>query len=211
MRSTALLVLSITACGAKDVCSNLGASPTCDNTTAQKCEDALTQAKAKEPACEPQLTALASCISTLTLTCVDSSSIAANGDGMDGAGQNFTSVGDFSVVVNDSKCDVSRRGLEACRTCPDADGAKTPNVLGVGDKCPASVPCATGLSCQSGICTKSCSADDDCKARADGCKLQYQYGNVCASGKCTRGCADDYLCSADVSSSSKCVNSACSL
>lgn len=208
----ALVVGLAVACGAgsDDLCGRLAGGSRCDGTATSTCTDALTKAKAAEPKCAALIDALAKCIAPLKLSCSGGAGIAANGTGDIGGGQNFTTIGDFSVVVNDAKCDIERRGLEACRTCPDAVGATTPSVLGVGDRCSTGT-CAKGLSCQGGICTKSCTQDDDCDARADGCRLLAQYGNVCRDGKCTRACGDDYVCIAGVSSSSTCVNKACSL
>ncbi|MBL8951611.1 MAG: hypothetical protein JNK82_12590 [Myxococcaceae bacterium] len=212
--SSILFFVSLAACGgAPDVCTRLAKSGTCSDTAYTQCTDAIAKAKADSATCAPQVTALVECLAGLDeVECTGSSSVATRGDGMFGGGQNFTDIGGFSVVVNDSRCDVHRRGLEACRSCPSATGARDVFVLGIGDKCNAGgAACATGLSCQGGICTKSCSNDDECDARADGCRLQYQYANVCASGKCTRSCGDDFSCGAWVGASSKCMSRACSL
>ena len=212
--ATAALVtaLAMNGCGpaADDLCGRLAATKGCDPSAQQKCTDALASAKSAEPSCAALIDALAKCIAPLKLSCNGATSLSANGTGDIGGGQNFTSVGGYDLVVNDAKCDVERRGLEACRTCADAAGATKPGVLGVSDRCGAA-PCAPGLACQGGICTKACATDDDCKARADGCKLQFQYPNVCKDGTCTRSCGSDTSCSVWVSSTSKCVSKACTL
>lgn len=106
---------------------------------------------------------------------------------------------------------VYRRGLAACQSCPSAVGADDPEVLGVGDECGGNHGCAATLSCEGGICTKSCASDDECAARADDCKLQVQYANVCAAGKCTRSCGDDFACQSWISGTSTCTEGACTL
>ncbi len=113
---------------------------------------------------------------------------------------------------HDSTCDEHRRGLEACRTCPDAAGATVVGVLGVGDRCGVGDSCADGLLCGGGICTRTCSSDSDCGARADGCALQFQYPNVCdGAGMCTRSCGSDTSCEVWVGPGSRCVDDACTL
>ncbi len=208
----AVLLIAAACGGPSDVCAKLGLASSCGNTAQTQCLDAIKKARAEDAKCEPHITALTECLASLTLSCTGSSSIAANGDGKFGAGQNFTDIGGYSVVVNDSTCDVHRRGLEACRTCPTAVGANAVGVLGVADKCGAdTAACAAGLTCEGGVCTKSCTVDADCDARADGCRLQYQYANVCASGRCTRSCGDVYACQAWVGKASKCEAKACTL
>lgn len=193
-----------------DLCSVLAEAPNCNGETQSKCEAAIASAQDEAPACAPLVDALAECIAGLRLECTGPDSISANGDGEIGGGQNFTDVGGYSVVVNDSECDAHRRGLEACRTCPDAVGATMVDVLGVGDRCDTGT-CAAGLSCQ-GICTRSCSEDSECAARADGCQLQVQYPNVCNDdGMCTRSCGGDYECQAWVGPASTCSDGACTV
>lgn len=204
-------------CGPTDptsaFCLKLGSKSPCDQSTASKCLQAIDDGKKADGTCAPFIDRLVACGAGLDLSCTGTSSISVVGDGKFNGGQNFTVIAGYDVVVNDSKCDVYRRGLEACRTCPTAVGAKEVEALGVGDKCSAasSPACATGLACEGGLCTKGCSADADCDARADGCRLQVQSPNVCRSGKCTRGCSGDFSCQAWVGTSSTCINQGCSL
>lgn len=196
--------------GPSDVCSALGSASGCNSDAPRECRDAIAMAKQADPTCAALVDALAECIAGLDLSCTGPGSIAANGDGMFDGGQNFTMIGDATVVVNDTGCDEHRRGLEACRTCPDAVGATTVDVLGVGDRCDGGTACADGLTCTGGICTRPCADDDACKARADGCNLQSQYPNVCgADGMCTRSCGSDYSCAAWIGDGSTCVDGAC--
>lgn len=214
MRHFVLAAILVGGCADEptDFCSVLAGAPGCNEDTRALCDDAIATAQSEAPACAPHVDALAECISTLDLECTSSSSISANGVGDIGGGQNFTDIGGYSVVVNDAACDAHRRGLEACRTCPEAAGATEVGVLGIGDRCDGGGTCASGLSCQGGICTRSCDSDDDCKARADGCALQFQYANVCdASGTCTRSCGSDSACQAWVGPGSSCSDQACTL
>jgi|GEM_PF-2042252 len=209
----ALLVL--TACGgdaAGAFCGSLGKEPSCNQETAGKCQTAISEGKAADAVCAPFIDKLVSCGSSLKLSCTGTSSISIVGDGMFNGGQNFTDIGGNRVVVNDSKCDVYRRGLEACRTCPTAAGAKEPEALGIGDSCGPSITpaCATGLTCN-GICTRSCTKDSECEARADGCKLSFQYPNVCSAGKCTLSCGSVFTCTVKVGDASRCEKGACTL
>ncbi len=149
-------LLALTACGgdaASAFCGKLGAAPSCNQETAGKCEKALSDARAADPTCAPFVEKLVSCGSNLKLSCTGTSSISIVGDGMFNGGQNFTDIGGNQVVVNDSKCDVYRRGLEACRTCPTAAGAKEPEALGIGDTCGAAIT-PTGASCR--FSTRTC-------------------------------------------------------
>lgn len=209
------VLLSLVACGSGgDLCARLQSEGLqCDRMTTQmKCTSAITAEKTEKPACAPMVDALVACLVPLRLTCTGSSSIAAVGDGESGPGQNFTDVGGQSVVVNDLNCSRYRRGLAACRSCPTAVGATEVEAIGIAEACPGvkGAPCATGLTCTSGVCTKSCTADAECAARADDCKLSFQYPNVCKNGKCVRSCSDDFLCQSVVSTS-RCVEKACSL
>jgi hypothetical protein len=206
-----LSALALAACHVsdRDFCSQLADAPGCGGDTKGLCRDAI--ASEQSQPCADQVTALADCMASLELSCTSSSSISARGDGVIGGGQNFTQVGGFDVVVNDSECDVHRRGLEACRTCPDAAGAMEVDVRGIGDAC-EDADCAQGLVCHgAGVCTRSCESDDECKARADGCQLQVQYPNVCAENQCRRSCGDDFSCQAWVGDGSRCVDGACTL
>lgn len=195
-----------------DLCGRLAIEPSCEDGDAKSvCEMSIAMAKSATPECAPLVDALVECIADLELSCTGPASIAANGDGMVGGGQNFVDVGGSSVVVNDSECDEHRRGLAACQSCPDAAGATTVGVLGVGDRCGPEDTCAAGLQCD-GICTRSCTEDAQCSARADGCALQFQYPNVCsADGFCTRSCGGDYECETWVGPGSLCVDSECTL
>lgn len=209
-----LAVVAVGCGGSADLCSRLQSEGSgCDRAkTKERCEAAIKTAKADKPECAPMVEALASCIAPLKLSCLSSDSISANSDGMFEGGRNFIDVGGFSVIVGDVNCSRYRRGLAACRECPEAAGAKDPEALGVGDKCPGvGGSCATGLTCQSGICTRACTSDDDCLARADDCKLRVQFPNVCRSGKCTLGCSGDSLCSVEVASGSTCQQNGCTL
>jgi hypothetical protein len=190
-----------------DLCGSLADAGGCGSDVESRCSSAISAVKSDAPSCSALVDALTSCMAGLTLSC-SGSDIVANGSGDIGGGQNFARFGDTSFIVNDARCDVERRGLEACRTCPDAVGATKPGVLGIGDRCDSG-SCASGLTCEGAICTRACTSDDDCKARADECKLQFQYANVCKDGKCTRSCGDDYSCHAWVSASSKCADRAC--
>jgi hypothetical protein len=218
--SSVLFVLGCGGSGGSDLCSQLAQSYSCCPRSSEagcpqmvmsNCKAAIAKANADKPACAPFVDALIKCGTSLEVSCSSATSVAITGDGKFFGGSNFVAIDSYDVVVADSKCDVFKRGLEACRTCPTAVGAAVVDALGVGDRCPASAPCAAGLSCQSGICTKSCSMDSDCEARADGCRLQFQHPNVCVAGRCTRSCADRFLCEVNVSSSSACVNRACTL
>jgi len=205
---------SLGACanGPNDFCSELAGAEGCSGETKSQCEAAISSAKAESAVCAPFVDALAECIAGLDLRCTGSSSISANGDGIIGGGQNFTDIGGNSVVVNDSACDEHRRGLEASRSCADAAGATVVGVLGVGDHCGPGDECAAGLSCTGAICTRSCSSDDECRARADGCALQFQYPNVCSdAGMCTRSCGDSYSCEVWIGPGSQCMDGACTL
>lgn len=209
--SVALMLVLGSGCGASgDLCAALGRTAGCDGTVQSKCESAIASEKSRDSTCAPMITALTACMAPLKLSCSGSSGAAANGDGLFDGPQNFTDVGGFSLVVNDSKCDRYRRGLEACRSCPQAVGAKDVESLGIGDKC-TGAGCASGLSCQSGICTRSCTSNDDCLARSDGCRLKVQFPNVCNQGRCTISCSGDLSCEFGVRKGSTCQSGACSL
>lgn len=131
---------------------------------------------------------------------------------------NFVDVGDITLVVNDGGCSVRKNGYEACTTCTTcttAAGANEPNTHGIGERCETSRNCATGLTCGSGICTRSCSSDSDCYARAEDCRIKFQFANVCAtiggSRQCTTSCGfgDDNKCTFDYGRSATCTNQQC--
>jgi hypothetical protein len=200
------------------VLRKVAAKSPCDQTTPSKCTKAIEDGKKESDTCAPFIDRLVACGTPLMLSCTGSTSISIVGDGMFYGGQNSIVIAGYDVIVgydvlvSDGTCDVYRRGLAACRTCPTAPGAKTVEALGVGDKCSdtSSPKCAAGLTCK-GICTKACSADDDCQARSDGCTLQIQHPNVCAAGQCTRSCSGDTGCRLWVGDSSTCASRACTL
>jgi hypothetical protein len=207
------MAAALLSCGTTDargLCAQLTARNDCSPDAPQQCESALATEKSSHPTCAPFVDALASCIAKLSVSCTGATSIAARGDGNFDGPRNFTSVGGYDVVVNDSGCDKYRRGLEACRGCPTAAGANEVEKLGIGEKCTNASQCATGLACQK-ICTKACTDNDDCLARSDECKLKYQFPNVCVAGKCTRSCSGDTSCQSWVDSASTCVSSSCTL
>ncbi len=210
-----MAVLAAGCGGGGDLCGRLQSEGmSCDRaTTREKCEAAIKAAKAEKVECAPMVDALVTCLAPLKrLACTSADSISVNGDEQFEGPRNFIDVGGYSVVVNDTNCSRYRRGLAACRECPQAAGAKDPEALGVGDRCPGTGgSCATGLSCQSGICTRACTTDDDCLARSDDCRLRVQFPNVCSGGKCTLGCSGDTTCKVSVSEASTCVSAACTL
>lgn len=112
-------------------------------------------------------------------------------------------------------CSPLTNGFDACHSCPDAPGAKVANTRGIGERCAQGGDCASGLACEHGMCTRACSADADCHARADQCDLLYQFPNTCATiggvQRCTTACAfgDDSKCQYDFGHAATCTNHQC--
>jgi hypothetical protein len=133
---------------------------------------------------------------------------------------------------------ISSCGSSATDTCNKAIAAQkqqTPNCSAIIDafaQCLAGLSldcssggiadCASGLTCTQGECTRPCMADSDCKARAGGCQLSTQQGNVCTkiggAFRCTMSCSfgdtstcqflfgSTYTCTTDTSlSTQSCV------
>jgi hypothetical protein len=205
--------------GSQDLCGELAQAQDCTEDAPQSCRNAIAAQNQKTPDCSSMLDALTTCLAGLTLSCtpdgiaVNAPTANDDGDKSGGGPDNFSSVGDDDVVVNGG-CGIEKRGYDACTTCTDAPGAKQTGVLGIGDAC-SSGGCADGLECMDGQCTRSCSSDDDCHARAKGCRLRAQFGNVCVpvhgTNRCTVSCAfgDDASCQFMYGSNYKCDNQAC--
>lgn len=215
-----LLILALVGCGgrpstAAELCADLPRYEGCDRDFADSCSTALEAALADSPECEPMFDALAQCIGRLELSCVPTDQLAAVGDGEFDGPDNFTSFGArFDWIVNDTSCDLYKRGVDACLTCPDAAGATDPEHKGIGEPCGAATECASGLDCEDGQCTRGCESSDDCDARSKECRMKYQFGNTCAEidgeDRCTRSCTNgSFDCEFLFGEGYSCVDEAC--
>lgn len=217
-----MLLVMLVACGgnaktAAELCDQLPRHEGCDGDYADTCSAALESALADSPGCEPMFDALAACMAGLELSCVPVDQLSARGDGEFDGPDNFTSFGDdpvFDWIVNDTACDLHKRGLDACLTCPAAPGAREIGVKGIGEPCAGASECADGLDCADGQCTRDCETEDDCDARSKDCRMKVQFGNTCAEidgvNRCTRSCSNgSTICEIDFGPGYTCVDEAC--
>jgi hypothetical protein len=198
--------------GPADLCGRLGSVPSCGAEGQTRCTQAIDKEKTDHPDCAGLLDALTSCIARLTLEC-GSTSLMAKGTTPGYAvwsyvdDRNFFDIGGQGVTLDDDRCSQVKRGFLACRSCPQAPGSDAPYVRGVAEVCDASGQCAAGLDCTSGMCTRACATDAECKLRGDGCGS----GGKCAGGRCTLTCSTyDSLSCTNFGGTYKCVSGVCS-
>lgn len=174
------------ACSAAEVkttfCESVSSSPGCPNDT-KGCVEAVSITETKFPHCQPIYDALLECITPLPKAC-QGSTITAVGDGYIAAAYGTYPGAVFDVEVKDTKCVQHIASAYSCQQCSALQADITePFVAPIGGLCDDVVGCATGLTCLSGVCTKSCTTTQDCERCSD---LNHQ---ICHAGTCRVSCS----------------------
>jgi hypothetical protein len=189
-RATQFIAFSVgimwLACGSSSgkasFCDSVSSSPGCPNDT-KGCNEAVAITENMYPHCQAIYDAFLQCTTELRKSC-QGRTIVAVGDGAVRNEYGTYSGPVFDVEVKDSQCGQHIASMRSCELCsaPMAD-VTTPLVAPIGGLCSATVACASGLRCDQGVCTKSCSTQSDCERCSD------LHGQFCHAGTCKPSCA----------------------
>jgi hypothetical protein len=179
-------------------CAAAAAAPACD--PAATCEDRFQQGIVMSSKCEARYYDFAACLAELSLACVDGPDFEIHASGDGSPAPSYLSVMPiYAFYVDDGACYQVGLDLRSCTVCSGAVGY--PGGRGVGDRCSDSQPCADGLGCQFGMCTKPCTGDGDCQgtnAGPDSCPNEFSLQNYCNNEGMCAGAAhvDNDFCAA---------------